>query len=264
MIQTLGPSNGRAGFSLLDVGLAGDLPSVSHLSTLTITSWSMFPAIHKGDAIEVGPVDQIMDGDVVVFHSMGELVCHRVVGLGAGGDIRTQGDQATGQDPPLRRQDILGKVTAVIRNGRRFPPTVAPAASAADVFGMWMDLFLGALRARLHDAALAGAAFLKRRTWVRIIATRILGKYVQYDVGVRVPIRLVQAYRFVPLREIPPDACPSSDLLVLARLGRHPLGTFDPVSGEMRIRRVAAGLGLEESLRNLNHRLQSARTSGRS
>jgi signal peptidase I len=261
MIHTLRPNDGDAGFSLLEAGLAGDLPVVSHLSTLTITSWSMFPTIHKGDAIEVGPADPITAGDIVVFHHAGILVCHRVVGTDAGGDIRTQGDQATGQDPPVPRQDILGKVTAVIRRGRRFPPTVAPEASATDVFSMRMDLFLGTLRARLHDAAWAGAAFLKRRAWVRQLAMLVLNKYVRFDIGIRAPIRLVQAYRFLPFQEIPHGSCFSDDLIVLAHLGGHPLATFDPASGKVRIRRIAAGLGLEESLHNLNHRLQSARAS---
>lgn len=250
MIHALKSNDGSAGFSLLDVGLAGDLPAVVHLSTLTITSWSMFPTIHKGDAIEVGPTDPITAGDVVVFHHAGTLVCHRVVDIGPGDDIHTQGDQARGQDPPIRRQDILGKVTVVIRGRRRFQPTVAPETSATAAFRMRTDLFQSSLRARLHDAALAGVAFLKQRAWFRNIATRILKKYVRFDIGIRAPIRSVQAYHFTPTDERPPDAGHADGLIILARLGRHSLGTLNPASGEMRVRRIAAELGLEERLRD--------------
>lgn len=261
MIHTLRSNNGQARFSLLDAGIAGDLLTMGHLATLTIVSWSMFPTICKGDVIEVGPAEQITAGDIVVFHHAGTLVCHRVVGIGTGGDIRTQGDQATGQDPPIRRQDILGRVTVVIRGSRRFPPAAIPETSFADVSRMRLDLLLTTFRNSLHDAALAGAAFLKRRAWFRNIASRILKRYVRFDIGIRAPIRLVQAYRFLPFHEIPPDACPSGDLLIMARLGRHPLGTLNPASDEMHVRRIAAGMGLEECLHAVRRRLQSAQAT---
>lgn len=263
MIRTLSSNNGRTRFSLLDAGIAGDLPTVGHLSALKIVSWSMFPTIHKGDVIEVGPAEQIAAGDVVVFYLAGMLICHRVVGISAGDDICTQGDQATGQDPPIRRQDILGKVTAVIRGGRRFPPTVAPEASVADVFRMRMDLFLSTLQARLHGAALASAAFLKRRAWVRQMATLVLNKYVRFDIGIRAPIRLVQAYRFVHFQEILHGSCSSDDLIVMVRLGRYPLGTLNSASGELCVRRIAAGLGLEECLHDVRRQMQSVHNNDR-
>ena len=255
MIQTPAPSNGRAGFSLLDAGIAGDLPAVSHLSTLKITSWSMFPTIHKGDVIEVGPPNQVATGDVVVFLQMGALVCHRVVGIGAIDRIHTQGDQATGQDPPIRRQDILGRVTTVVRGDRRFAPAEIPQALASGVLRMNMDLYIAQAREHLLGWALTGLAFLKRRAVIRNLAAGALKKHVRFYVGARAPVRLLQAYCFVPLHEIAPGACPSGDLIILARLGRHPLGTFHPASGELHVRRLAAGLGLEACLRDAQRHL---------
>ena len=261
MIQALAPRNGRAGFSLLDAGIAGDLPAVGHLSTLKITSWSMFPTIHKGDVIQVGPADRITAGDVVVFHHTGEIVCHRITGIGPGDGIRTQGDQATGQDPPIRRQDILGRVTAVVRGDRRFAPAEVPRPSAAGVLRMNMDLFITQAREQLLGWALTGLAFLKQRSVIRNLAAGALKKHVRFYVGVPAPVRLVQAYCFVTLHEIAPGACPSGDLIVLARLGRHPLGTLHPASGELRVRRLAAGLGLEECLRDAQRHLQSVQAT---
>jgi signal peptidase I len=263
MIQTLNPESLNARFSLSDILPAAGLPHVGHLFCLKITSWSMFPAIHKGDVIEVGPIDRIAAGDVVVFHHTGELVCHRVIDIGPGDDIHTQGDQATRHDPPIRRQDILGTVTVVIRRHRRFPPAVVPATSFTGVFRMRMDLLLTTLLNRLHDAVLNSAAFLKRRVWVRHIATRALRSALRFDIGIRAPIRLVQAYRFVPFHRIPPDAGASGDVIILARLGRYPLGTLNSASGELCVRRIAAGLGLEECLHDVRRQMQSVHTNDR-
>lgn len=272
MIQTLGPSYGRAGFSLLDVGIAGDLPTVGHLSTLKITSWSMFPAIHKGDVIEVGPADQVLPGDIVVFQHIGTLVCHRVTSVGAGGEIYTKGDQADRPDPPIPQRDILAKVTAIMRGGQNVSPAPLRDPPIASLVRMKADLFLTNVRERLLSLALRTVALLKQVPWVRDVGAIALRKLVRFSVGVRAPIRSLEAYRFIPLGRwhgghgdgFPPECHAANALVFMAHLGGHPLATFDPASGKVSIRRIAAGLGLEESLRNWNHRLQSARASTRS
>lgn len=251
MIHTFSPDNRHAEFSLLDLGVAGDLSAAGHFHTMGTTGWSMFPAIHKGDAIEVGPADSLAVGDVVVFHQEGSLVCHRVVDIGASGDVRTQGDHANGQDPPVRHQDILGKVTMVIRGSHRFPPAAVAGTRFSDACAMRLDLRLTAFRNSLHDTTLSVAAFLKRRAWCRAMALRILKKCVRVDVGICAPIRLVKAYRFLPFHKMRPDMGSSGDLIIRARLGRHPIGTFHPASGALHLRRLATGLGLEDWFRDL-------------
>ena len=272
MIQTLGPDNGHAGFSLLDVGAAGDLSAVGHLFTMKVTSWSMFPTILKNDVLTVGPADQVLPGDIVIFQQIGALVCHRVTSVGAGGEICTKGDQADRPDPPIPQRDILAKVTAIMRGGQNVSSAPLRDPPIASLVRMRTDLLLTNVRERLLSRALKTVTLFKQVPWMRDAVAVVLKKLVRFSVGVRAPIRSLDAYRFMPLGgwhgrhvdEFPAECRTANELVFMAHLGCHPLATFDPVSGEMRIRRAAAGFGLEESLHNLNHRLQSARASTRS
>ncbi|MGH7206014.1 MAG: signal peptidase I [Nitrospiraceae bacterium] len=273
-IQTLDPGHLNVPFSLADLVSIEDFSAVHHLFTFKVVSWSMFPTILKGDVIEIEPADQIQIGDVVVFRQMGVLVCHRVTGLGAAGDLCTNGDQAEGPGTPIPHRDVLGKVTTITRGGKQVQLDSLPNPSAVSFIRMKVDLSVTEIRQRLLSLALRGVELLKQIPWVRDSVAFALNKLVRVSVGVRAPVRSIHAYRFVPLHRLtlqdcyaapPLSAYHTTDALILvAHLGRYPLGTFDPGSGEVRIRRVAAGLGLEESLRNLNQQMQSAQPSGRS
>jgi signal peptidase I len=263
MIQTLDPGHLSARFSLVDVLPVVGLPHVGHLACLKVTSWSMFPTLLKGDVINIGPADQVLPGDIVVFRQTGALVCHRVTGFGAGGEVYTKGDQADAPDAPLLRRDILAKVTAVTRGGQ--PVSLAPVRNPpiASLIRMEADLLLAGVREHLLSLALRAVTCLKQVPWVRGAAAAVLGRLVHYSVGIRAPIRSIDAYRFMSLgrlhrsrRTLLPAECrTTNDLIFMASLGGHPLAMFDPVSGELRIRRVAAGLGLEERLRRWNQML---------
>ncbi len=258
MIQTLAPGHVNALFSLVDVVPGEDHSVIHQLFSFKVISWSMFPAILKGDVIEIEPADKIQIGDVVVFRQMGALVCHRVIGLKAAGDLYTSGDQAEGPGTPTPRRDVLGKVTTITRGSKRVPLDSLPELSAASFIRMKGDRLLMEIHQRLLSLVLRGVEFLKQIPWVRGPLAFALSKLVRVSVGVRAPIRSIQAYRFVPLRRSTLRNCSAAawspagrttdELILVAHLGRYPLGTFDPASGEVRLRRVAAGLGLEESL----------------
>jgi hypothetical protein len=261
MIQTLDTRNGHARFSLLDVGIAEDLPRVSHLLTLKVTSWSMFPTIHKGDLIEIEPAARIQVGDVVIFRSGDALVCHRVAVVLSSQEILTRGDGSTEPDKPVRRDDLVGKVTAIIRRGQRRDPLFIPAPTLVSVLRLHGDLFFGRLQAWIVAEGLWLWQRLKRRSIIQRLSAYMLRKGVKFSVGVRASIRLMHAYQCYSLsrypvkdeilERIPPDFKRSDDLILLAYLGPYRLGTFQLSSGELKIRQPVTGLGLEDWLLDL-------------
>lgn len=265
MIQTLDTSNGHSRFSLLDVGISEDLPRVSHLLVLKVTSWSMFPTIHKGDLIEIEPAASLRVGDVVVFRRGAALVCHRVTGLSSQ-EILTSGDSSTEPDEPVRRENLLGKVGAIIRRRQRRDPHFIPAPTRISVLQLHSDLLFGRLQAWIIAEGLGLWQRLKRRSIIQRLMSYMLRKGVRFSVGVRASIRWMHAYRRYSLSRypvqdeildgIPPDFKQSDDLILLAHLGPYRLGTFQLPSGELKIRRPVTGLGLEDWLLDLGARVQ--------
>ena len=84
--------------------------------------WSMTPFIRDGDVVCVSPLPEAGPdaGDVVAFirAETGQLLIHRVIAT-EGETYAIQGDNAPGAaDVKVLRQEILGRVTRVTRNGR--------------------------------------------------------------------------------------------------------------------------------------------------
>lgn len=256
MIHLLDPGLGDTTFPILDVLTAEDIPQVGRVFSFTVTSWSMFPTIQKGDVLTIEALDRICVGDVVVFALAGTLVCHRVTGTGAGEIVYTRGDAASTPDSPIQRSDILGKVTGVVRGRDRFVPTPGSRPSPAGLVQIKIDFFWTHVRERLLAWALACLAFLKQRALAKRLATLMLVRYVRFYLGVRAPVQSVHAYRFIPLpgvvrgsilaNPLPLDSYATDDVLIQARLGRHRLGTFHLASNTMHVRQAAVALGLEE------------------
>jgi signal peptidase I len=88
------------------------------LLRIKVTSESMAPLLRPGDYVLVKPVqpDDLARGDLVVVQRGGELVTHRLVGMGTG-EWLTKGDRLYVFDPPLQKEAILGTVADVIRDG---------------------------------------------------------------------------------------------------------------------------------------------------
>jgi len=89
---------------------------------IPITGRSMSPSIQDGDLVLVahGYAD-VRRGDVVVFRHEGRLIAHRVLCV-YGGDVGptfvTKGDNVFQFDPPLKAEEIVGRVLSVERGGR--------------------------------------------------------------------------------------------------------------------------------------------------
>ena len=115
---------------------------------LRVSSWSMYPTLRPGDLIQALPTlaSQIRLGEPVLFHSCGQLVCHRLVGrYQEGGRTRlvTKGDRMPRSDEPIDALQVLGRVVAIERNGRFFRPDEGGSLPA--------ERFLGRFLLRMHS-----------------------------------------------------------------------------------------------------------------
>ncbi|MCK4648717.1 signal peptidase I [bacterium] len=86
---------------------------------------SMYPAIRDGDILNVEPVKvkDIRLGDVIFYRTAGErMVAHRVIKKLSQNDrliLVTKGDSNTGKEEEVILEEILGRVKAIERYGRR-------------------------------------------------------------------------------------------------------------------------------------------------
>jgi signal peptidase I len=98
---------------------------------------SMYPALREGDCLLVSPLGARAPrpGEIVVVHRAGRLVAHRLVSL-CGGRAVTRGDASAAEDVPVALSEILGRVVAVLRRGRRR----APPARGSRLSRLWARL----------------------------------------------------------------------------------------------------------------------------
>lgn len=83
-----------------------------------VSGHCMAPLIRKGDFVLARAVDELKIGDIVIISGSPKRV-HRVVKLGKGGSVVTKGDLSVIPDPPCIKDTIEGKVTAILRRGRK-------------------------------------------------------------------------------------------------------------------------------------------------
>jgi hypothetical protein len=89
---------------------------------------SVVPAMLPGDLVSVrrADLDEISEGEVVLFLQNGRLFVHRVVGRDekpAAGNpeepcLITQSDRLCHDDPPVSSQELLGRVVSIDRDNR--------------------------------------------------------------------------------------------------------------------------------------------------
>ena len=91
--------------------------------TVPLHGSSMEPLIrYMKDEVTIVPLKRApMVGDIVMFRRAdGAHVVHRVYRV-TQEEVITWGDNCLGPDAPLKREDVLGLVTAMRRNGKRYP-----------------------------------------------------------------------------------------------------------------------------------------------
>lgn len=82
------------------------------------TGDSMHPTIRNGEHLHVVPVDwsSLRVGDVVLARAKRGLTAHRLVALTAG-TATTRGDNAVRRDAAVSKNEIIGRITHVERDG---------------------------------------------------------------------------------------------------------------------------------------------------
>jgi hypothetical protein len=88
---------------------------------------SMTPTIRDGEAVTVEPVKaaDVRRGEIILYRTERGLIAHRVVSIreaGAATGKRTfylRGDASDGCDAPVSEEQIMGKIVAVERHGRK-------------------------------------------------------------------------------------------------------------------------------------------------
>ncbi len=111
----------------LKCGLAVEVLHSSGTLHLRVMGWSMLPTVWPGDTLIVERLasNEVFDGDIVLFSNGRRFVAHRVVdGKRRAGkpDIQTKGDAVPRLDSPVPGGNLLGKVSFIVRNGKRIPP----------------------------------------------------------------------------------------------------------------------------------------------
>ena len=112
-----------------------------HAALVPVTGASMRPALVQGDVVVVSPFLGLpRPGQIVLARTTPHLlVVHRLIDveMRAGRRMyRLQGDAEKAPDAGVLREDLLGRVTAVVRDGRRLPiddPRFAPGAHACRI-----------------------------------------------------------------------------------------------------------------------------------
>lgn len=107
--------------------LAAELLQRGERMSLRVRGSSMLPSLFPGDVLtfrRCAPAE-IVVGDIVLFMREGRCFVHRVSERMAGGAsarLRTRGDALSSCDAPLVETEVLGRLAAVERKGRRLPP----------------------------------------------------------------------------------------------------------------------------------------------
>ena len=85
--------------------------------------YSMYPLFHPGRdeaVIEAYPIHLLRRGDIILYRrEQGILVLHRICRITSDG-FYLVGDNQTEIEGPLRPDQIRGKLTGVVRNGKSF------------------------------------------------------------------------------------------------------------------------------------------------
>jgi len=109
--------------ALLEEGASVGLPAGGH---------SMEPTIRPGDRLIVVPFLGLpRPGQIALVRRDGIQVAHRLIEVEitiTGRRYRLQGDAEAAPDTLVRRQDLMGRVTEVVRDGRRLPIDESPRA----------------------------------------------------------------------------------------------------------------------------------------
>jgi len=200
---------------LTDLLEISDLLLRSGAFRFRVAGWSMYPALRKGDRIAVDPVRpaQLRVGDLLLFHHLGQLICHRLIALHEAGPVPriiTKGDAVTGCDGPLQPDQVLGRVVSVGRSG-----------PWGESLAVWMDRW----KERLVRGVAQGLTFLQGLRSYRRVMRGLLSRSFAYSVGLLEGRRWYQ-YQRLPRGGGSPVLKPDQSFRLLARLAGICVGSL--------------------------------------
>lgn len=140
------------------LSLASSLRAPNRTIESTVKGTSMGPVLPPGSRIRIdmSPREGCRVGEVVAFVGGNQLVVHRVVHAGRA-YVLTRGDARLAPDTPVKREQILGPVSAVARDGRW--DDLPPPAKRRGLALACAAVVLIAARALLHlGPGVTGAA----------------------------------------------------------------------------------------------------------
>jgi signal peptidase I len=261
------PSTAAAVFS------TGELPEAVHGLALQevliprVVSWSMTPTIRKGDRLELGRVDALQVGDVIVYRQDRLFICHRIH-RSDGSHLYLRGDANDGPSEEISTLDVVGRVTALLRDGRRL--AVPPYNQADDQsarhptlnrYVRWGQEQGRSLGLQLIDSAVA-------LPFVGSVLSNALSRLVIVDIMEHAPLHSLAGYvqrdsfRLCQTNQIKQFLSwfetDFSQITLAIRTGPLHLGicTLDPWC--LQIRPLATALGLEARLQLIRTLLKTS------
>lgn len=109
--------------------LAAEVLDVFGLLKIQVTGWSMLPTVWPGEflVIERVSTENVREGDIVLFRQNESFRVHRVVKKHpADRFMWTWGDSMPHPDPAVDIRHVLGRVSYILRDGRRIKPSREP------------------------------------------------------------------------------------------------------------------------------------------
>jgi len=220
--MTLGMSQAIRGdrLDLTDLLEISDLFLRNQTFRFRVASWSMSPALHKGDQLTVEPAApaQLQVGDLLLFHDHGRLICHRLVameGTGPGLRLITKGDAVSGCGEVIQPDQVLGRVVGV-----------RPSWRWAGPMSKQIDGRLAWLRDEVAQGFLALQGLRSYRRMMRALLSRCFAYYVGIPEGTRwISYQPISSGGDVTL---PTDR---RDFHLLAKLGGTSVGSLQGKAG---------------------------------
>jgi len=142
--------------------LAAEVLRTSGKLHLQVTGWSMLPSVWPGDTLIINRVasDEVVAGDIILFGRDRRLFAHRIVESNGAEGFVTHGDSMRNVDTPVAKEELLGKVSFIVRDGRCIEPRTTPR---------FAERVVAALVRRSDTAArvVVGVHGLRRRSQVQ-------------------------------------------------------------------------------------------------
>jgi signal peptidase I len=232
-------------------------PTVLHgWVELRVVSSSMKPTLHIGDRVQLGPADDLRSGDLIVFRHGSAWICHRLLHL-VGSCLSTKGDAVEGPPERIARADVVGRVTAILRGGRRLAVPPEPPAhcsgGAVDLQAYWDDC-----RAKIIHGLVRSLAGLLRQPIIGGALRRLMVPFIVVDVLELAPLRSLEShvrrgrFRLAHIdrlrRALASDAVELERVRLIVRTGPLHLAAGTLAPWTFQARRIAEPLHLADAL----------------